>query len=226
MCLDIDQFCRSSVYSLIKSPELSISERLTGIHRLDEEILRWWRQLPPGFKLTSSKIAAVPSNALPNILLLNVLYHQSLCALHASIVPLFCWGSGDDSWCSGRHYSAQVAFEQACAVSTLIDAVLSTYTRLSAMHTFVAYAAYSGCAIQIPFMWCSNSAVKDRANANVKANVKMIQTMAPYWKFAALLVLMSTFSRNIGLSLTTFSQANPRWLPVQYSQKAPNFPRR
>jgi hypothetical protein len=70
----------------------------------------------------------------------------------------------------------------------LIKAVLSTYIRTSAIPTFVAYAAYSGCAVQIPFMWCSNAAVRERINANVRANIKMIQNVAAYWKFAALLV--------------------------------------
>jgi hypothetical protein len=147
-----------------------------------------WNELPPDLKLTAPKIAAVLPDALPIILLLNVVYHQSLCALHASIVPLFSWGSGDESWSLARQSSAQVAFEQASATSELIDAVLSTYTRLSAIPSFVAYAAYSGCAIQIPFLWCSNPGVKDRVHANITANVKMIQTLAAYWKFAALLV--------------------------------------
>ena len=118
---------------------------------------------------------------------MNIVYHQSLCALHASIVPLFSWGAGD-GWLSARQLSAQVAFEHACAASELIHAVLSTFDRLAAMPSFIAYAAYSGCAIQIPFMWSSNTAVKDRARANVRANVKMLHILGAYWKFAALLV--------------------------------------
>ncbi len=118
----------------------------------------------------------------------NIVYHQSLCALHASIVPLFCWSAGDDSWSSARQLSAQVAFEHACAASALLITVNSTYKRLSAMPSFIAFAAYSGCAVQIPFMWCSNLAVRERAHSNVMANIKMIDTMAAYWKFAALMV--------------------------------------
>ncbi|KAK5283854.1 hypothetical protein LTR07_008212 [Exophiala xenobiotica] len=55
------------------------------------------------------------------------------------------------------------------------------------MPSFIAYGAYCGCAIQIPFMWSSSRSVRERANANVKANMKMINMMARYWKFAALL---------------------------------------
>jgi hypothetical protein len=55
------------------------------------------------------------------------------------------------------------------------------------MPSFIAYAAYCGCAIQIPFLWCSNQEVRRHAIANVGANIKMIETMATYWKIAALL---------------------------------------
>lgn len=144
--------------------------------------------MQPDFKLTSSNIAAVPQEALPKLVLINIVYHQSLCALHASIVPLFCLSPGDGSWSSARQLSAQVAFEHACAASALINVVHSTISQLSSMPSFVAYAAYSGCAIQIPFMWCSNETVRERAHANVKSNIRMIHTMAAYWKFAALLV--------------------------------------
>jgi hypothetical protein len=56
------------------------------------------------------------------------------------------------------------------------------------MPLFVAYAAYSGCAVQIPFLWCSEVSVKQRARANVEANISMIQQMSSYWKLASLLV--------------------------------------
>lgn len=174
--------------SLIKTSESSLSGRITGIHALDEKLSDWWRKLRPDFKLTSSNVAAVPLDALPKILLINIVYHQSLCALHASIVPLFSWGAGDASWSSARQMSAQVAYEHACAASELIKAVLSIFARLSAIPSFVAYAAYCGCAIQIPFMWCTNQMVKERAHANVRANVRVILTVATYWRFAALLV--------------------------------------
>lgn len=84
--------------------------------------------------------------------------------------------------------SAQVAFEHAGTVSKLIQVVLSSYERLSAMPSFIAYAAYCGCAIQIPFMWCLNESVRDTVRRNVQANVKMIHTMADSWKFAGILV--------------------------------------
>lgn len=129
-----------------------------------------------------------PHDEIPRVMLINMVYHQALCALHASIVPLFCWGEGDETWLSARLLSAQVAYEHAGAASQLLGAVLSNYDRVRAMPSFVAYAAYCGCAIQIPFMWSPNPAVKEKAHTNVKTNMEMIRIAAEDWKFSALLV--------------------------------------
>jgi hypothetical protein len=193
----IDTTSRSSVVSFIKSPDSGLKSRIPGIHELDENISHWWRNLRPDFKISPSNIATVPRDRLPKILLINIAYHQSLCALHASIVPLFSWSASDESWSLARQLSAQVAFEQAKLVSALIGAVLSNLDSLSAIPGFIAYAAYCACAIQIPFLWCSNLVVKDLAHANIKTNVRLIQSMATYWKFAALLVKLSTFWNSI-----------------------------
>ncbi len=178
---------RASVNALIKKPD-SNNSRVTAIHLLDDKISDWWSKLPSCLQLTPSSVTEVPHNVLPNILHLHVIYHQCLCALHSSIVPLFCWSIGDDSRSSARQLSAQVAFENACSASALIDAVLSNFPKPEAIPSFVAYAAYCGCAIQIPFMWCSNPAVQERAHTNVRANIKMIHTLASYWKFCSILV--------------------------------------
>ena len=155
-----DPRSRASVFSLIKSPESSISERITGIYALHNDMSRWWSDLCSDFKPSSSNVATIPKDRLSNTLLLNLVYHQSLCALHASIIPLFSWSlGGDRSWSTARQSSAQVAFEHACKASTLMGAILSVDNSFAATHTFVAYAAYSGCAIQIPFMWCLDAAV-------------------------------------------------------------------
>jgi hypothetical protein len=126
--------------------------------------------------------------SLSKVFLINLVYHQSLCALHSSIVPLFCWSKGDTSQSSARQLSAQIAFEHAGAISTLITAMLSSSCSPSGLPIFVAYAAYSSCAIQIPFFWCSEPTVKSQAKANVERNMKMIQEMSSYWKLASLLV--------------------------------------
>ncbi|OBT75851.1 hypothetical protein VF21_04434 [Pseudogymnoascus sp. 05NY08] len=56
-----------------------------------------------------------------------------------------------------------------------------------AIPSFIAYAAYCGCAIQIPFLWCSEPSVREKAHANVRTNIRMIHLSAKYWKFSALL---------------------------------------
>ena len=174
--------------ALVKSPETSISERLHAIHGLEERISSWWSQVPDPLQLTRSSIASVPQDKLPNILLLNIAYHQSICALHASIVPLFSWSSEQATWPSARQISAQKAYEHACVVSSLFDATLATFDRVSAIPSFVGYAAYCGCAIQIPFMWAAEPGVRQRACDGVKANLRIIHILSKYWKFTSILV--------------------------------------
>jgi hypothetical protein len=173
---------------LVKSPERGISETLTTIYALDDRISDWWRRLPESLALTPAGVPDTSPLMLPNLLLIHIVYHQCLCALHASIVPLFSWGNAEETWTSARQTSAQVAYEHACAASKLIDATLSRSHSLSSMPSFIAYAAYCGCAIQIPFTFSSNTAIRTRAQDNVKANFKLIQGLARYWKFTALLV--------------------------------------
>lgn len=179
---------RSAVNSFTKSAESNMSIRMTALHALDDRIANTWCSLPVHLQLTPSSISLVPHDILPNLLLVHTAYHQCICALHSSIVPLFSWSPSDNTWLKARQLSAQTAFEHACNASELFEAVLLNFHRLSAIPSFVAYAAYCGCAIQIPFMWCSQPTVRERANANVKTNIRMIHTLAPYWRFSELLV--------------------------------------
>ncbi|KAF4339116.1 hypothetical protein FBEOM_6934 [Fusarium beomiforme] len=178
----------ASVVSVVRS-EGDLNSRLQEIFRVENNISAWWQSVPNIFKLDSSNISTMPRKDLPKMILTNLVYHQSLCALHSSIVPLFCWSNGDKTYSSARQLSAQVAFEHAGAISNLVAAVLATGAPLSSMPIFVAYAAYSSCAIQIPFLWCSNPPIRERAQANIDSNVKIIQGMSGYWKLASLLQL-------------------------------------
>ncbi|KAF5575499.1 hypothetical protein FPCIR_13121 [Fusarium pseudocircinatum] len=178
----------SSVVSVVRS-EGDLNLRLQEIFRVENNISSWWNNVPVGFKLDASTISSLPRKDLPKIILTNLAYHQSLCALHASIVPLFCWSKGDRTYSSARQLSAQVAFDHAVAISSLIDAILTTSHPLSSMPIFVAYAAYSSSAIQMPFLWCSEPSVRKRAQSNIDANVKIMQGMSSYWKLASLLQL-------------------------------------
>ncbi|KAH7370243.1 hypothetical protein BKA65DRAFT_13263 [Rhexocercosporidium sp. MPI-PUGE-AT-0058] len=176
-----------AVVNLIKSPESSISARVTELHSLDAQISEWWSKVPDCLTLTPANISETPHSILPKLLLLHTVYHQCLCALHSSIVPLFSWSASDDTWLSARNLSAQISYDHACEASALFEAFFTNSDESSAIPSFVAYAAYCGCAIQIPFMWCSEANVRAKAHANVRTNVRMIRTLAKYWKFSALL---------------------------------------
>lgn len=173
---------------MIKSATPFDSSKLASILALDEKLSTWWNTVHPSFKLTKSSIGGIGKKPLPKVVLLNILYHQSLCALHASIVPLFSWDGDEDNWHAARHLSAQIAFEHASTASSIIEAVVSTCPKLDSMPSFLSYAAYSGCAIQIPFMWCSSTKVQTAARTFVSANIRLIHAMGAYWKLASLLV--------------------------------------
>ena len=128
------------------------------------------------------------TSILPKVVLLNIVYHQCLCALHSSIVPLFSWSAGDDSWVSARHVSAQIAYDHACTASAVLESALTHLPDANALPSFIGYAAYCGCAIQIPFLWSSEPRIRGRAKTNVRTNVKIIRILAKVWKFSALLV--------------------------------------
>lgn len=174
--------------TLIKAPEPSFGKRLADINAMDDRITGWWQTVQPQFKLTTSNMNTVSPETLPRILYINIFYHQSLCSLHASIVPLFSGGAGEESWSLARQVSAQIAFDHACATSELLHTVLEIGKNLGAIPGFVAYAAYCGCAVQIPFMKCSNLAIKEKASANVMTNVRMMHAVGRYWRVAGSLV--------------------------------------
>jgi hypothetical protein len=156
---------------------------------MDEKANHWWRDLPTEMRLEVDAIRNIEVSKLPLLLLLNLVYHQTLCILHASIVPIFCWTKGVDGWLSTRQMSAQIAYDHAHAVSRLIGEVLvSQVVKISAMPTFVSYAAYGGCAILMPYMFCSEATIRRQAQASVEMNVRMIHGMAEFWRFAELLV--------------------------------------
>ncbi|KAJ9615186.1 hypothetical protein H2200_001260 [Cladophialophora chaetospira] len=178
----------ASVVALLKNSEIRFGDRVTQIHSLHDKLEHWRQQLPTHLQLTPLRMAQ-SADFVPNILLINIIYHQSLCGLHASIVPLYSWGgSGDGSWLTARQLSAQIAFEHASTLSAFFDVLLSRHSHiLSATSNFIAHAAHCACVVQMPYMWCRNSAVRALASNNVKVNAKMIHVLAKYWRFASLL---------------------------------------
>jgi hypothetical protein len=78
------------------------------------------------------------------------------------------------------------------------------------MPSFVAYNAYCGCAIQVPFLSSPHTAVRERAVRNVETNRRVIHLVAQSWKYADLLVSQS--------SSTAAKNRNTKWStgPVQF----------
>ena len=197
----------SRVSSMVRlSSPVNFHEQLSAIYALDQDLKTWWNRLPDCCKLTSTGSLPADDNVVPNVLLINIFYHQSFCVLHSSLVPVFSWSKQKDAWPNALQLSAQTAYEHACEVSLLIGKVLDGYSRLGAMPSFVSYAAYCGCmcsraadtssslvandsigAIQIPFMSSTDALVREKAQRNVATNVKMIETMSTYWKIASIL---------------------------------------
>ncbi|CAK7234816.1 hypothetical protein SBRCBS47491_009077 [Sporothrix bragantina] len=80
-----------------------------------------------------------------------------------------------------RQVSAQLAFEHAQAVSQLVKLSQRRYKiDPDRIPSFVSYAAYSACAVQIPFFWCSNQDVQTRARSNVLMNLRGINSWTLY----------------------------------------------
>ncbi|QPC79169.1 hypothetical protein HYE68_009921 [Fusarium pseudograminearum] len=161
----------SHVAPIVRCKETALSSRIQQIFAIEDKILTWWANVPLCFKVDASANSNVYPESLPKILLINFVYHQS----------------GDISQSSARQLSAQIAFEHAGAISVLTSRILGTSCSLSAMPIFVAYAAYSSCAIQIPFLWCSEPTVRAKARSNVELNMGVIEGMSSYWKLASLL---------------------------------------
>jgi len=180
--------CRTEVYQLVKKVETNLPPRLAAIQELDSKVGKWWNELPSSLDLSPDTIPLVPQDTLPLRLLVHVVYHQCLCALHSSIVPLFSWTSATNGYSYARQVSAQIAYEHATAVSLLINSALQHSWDASRVPSFVGYAGYCSSAILIPFIWCIQPDIRERARLNVLANLTMIRLLGRYWKFIGLLV--------------------------------------
>ncbi|KAL1961575.1 hypothetical protein VTN77DRAFT_1427 [Rasamsonia byssochlamydoides] len=175
------------VRTTIAKSDLDMASYVATLYGLDDEIASWRRNLPEFMVLGASMMNWQPHDALPRLLLINIIYHQCLCALHSSIVPLFCCGNPSHDWETTRTSSARVAYEHANAMSELIGAALNMCWDVSRIPSFVGFAAYCASAIQIPFTWCSDPEVAREAHQNVTVNVNVIRELGKYWKLVALL---------------------------------------
>lgn len=178
----------SAIVFVVKQPSVPLSTRLIEIQTLDARIHQTWLQVAPQFHLDASTVANTPLSDLPNLLLLNIIYHQCWCSLHASIVPLFSWSASAETLAYAHQLSAQTAFEHANAISLILEAAMNVQWDAARMPSFIGFASYCACAIQIPFLWCAKQDIRQRAVRSIVANLKTLQILGSYWAFLKILV--------------------------------------
>jgi hypothetical protein len=176
------------VNSFVKASQPNSQTRIAAIHQLDAEIRKWWAQFPKNLHLSPETLPKFHRVDLTKVLLIHIVYHQCLCAIHSSIVPLFSWGPDDPTQVLAQQLSAQLAYEHACAISKLLKMVLDYFPDMSSFPSFIGYAAYCSYAVQIPFKSCLNPPVRELAQMNTAVNLWVVQGMSRYWKFMGLLV--------------------------------------
>lgn len=175
---------RNEVYQFTKSADVKL-DTLQSLHSKLED---WKVKISERSDLAVLSVEDVNTQNGPLLTLIHIIYDQCLCALHSSIVPLFSWGKPAGGLDYARQISAQVAYEHAYSISTWLRTLLQSSLPMGRVPSFVGYAAYSSCAIQVPFLWCTNTEVRACARANVIENLRCIQEMGRYWKFISLLV--------------------------------------
>ena len=163
---------------------------LVAVQELDLAVDKWHKGLPAAYKAPDNAIAEGPA-ASPAVYLLHFFHHQCMCSLHASIVPLYCWGglpNDDQRNPLAQQLSAQTALEHARSISKLASSVLAGVYPIGRSNSFVGYACYCACAVIILFLRCANTAVRAQAHRDVLSNLAVMQALGQYWKFTKLLV--------------------------------------
>ncbi|KAL9476150.1 hypothetical protein ACSS6W_005991 [Trichoderma asperelloides] len=130
--------------------------------------------------------------------------------LHACVIPLFCLHSirptdatdtpaaateadtemetetDPMAYESLQRASAQKALYHARQISHIISkSALNGVQLLSS--GFTGYAAYSSCAIQLPFLWCRSTNVREMARRNIQVNIAIMDYIQSQWKVVAAL---------------------------------------
>ncbi|KAH8880880.1 hypothetical protein GQ53DRAFT_889362 [Thozetella sp. PMI_491] len=195
----------NSVYLFIRDSDLGGSQKLLRIQTLDDQLRAWRRDLHETFELTPGILNAASRSVISQITLLHIGYHQSMCVLHSSIVPLFSLNPTGHDNAYAQKISAQTALEHARHVSAVFRDYLSPSGCTKQASGFVGYAAYCSCAIQLPFLGCTKPEVSLAARANIKLNYEIMGIIGHQWKIIK--VLVSRYpTRRSNFSIE-------RWLP-------------
>ncbi|KAF4466647.1 zinc finger transcription factor 1 [Fusarium albosuccineum] len=174
----------TSAHLLACDDGLEIGQKLQAIQKLDTELRVWKQALPKDFEIdpncTRASSAAI---AFSQKDLIHIAYHQTASVLHSSIVPLLSLSSAAGEYGYSQAISAQTALSHAREISSFFIQLGSW--DLSKAPGFVGYAAYSSCAIQIPFLWCQKAGVKQNSMTNIQVNLHVLRAIGKRWKLVA-----------------------------------------
>ncbi|KAJ3544002.1 hypothetical protein NM208_g3281 [Fusarium decemcellulare] len=174
----------TSAHLLACDDGLEIGQKLQAIQKLDTELRVWKQALPKDFEIdpncTRTSSAAITHSQKA---LIHIAYHQSASVLHSSIVPLLSLSSAAGEYGYSQAISAQTALSHAREISSFFTQLGSW--DLSKAPGFVGYAAYSSCAIQIPFLWCQKASVKQNSMTNIEVNLHVLRAIGKRWKLVA-----------------------------------------
>ncbi|PTB35162.1 hypothetical protein M441DRAFT_94006 [Trichoderma asperellum CBS 433.97] len=198
---------RRTVCQLVKSHSKFTAKLLT-IQELDLRFNAWRTSLPSSLELDD--VLQDSSLRRSKVSLLHIIYHQVMSVLHACVIPLFCLHSirptdatdtpsaateadremetetDPMAYESLQRASAQKALYHARQISHIISKTELNGVQLLSSG-FTGYAAYSSCAIQLPFLWCRSPNVREMARRNIQANIAVMDYIQSQWKVVAAL---------------------------------------
>ncbi|KAJ3490811.1 hypothetical protein NLG97_g5712 [Lecanicillium saksenae] len=212
--------CRNKTCELIQNKPRNMQSYLVAVQELDLAVSKWHGGLQASFRGLDQGVLAEP-NTSPILYLLHFFYHQCLCSMHASVVPLFCWGGfTTDANPLAQQLSAQAAFEHSRSISGLASSILAGAFPASRGNSFFGYACYCACAVIIPFLRCTNAAVRARAHQDVLANLTLMRQLGTYWKFTKLLGANIQTIYNMHSQFTHCIEDEPKHMSLSSFQTA------
>lgn len=162
--------------------------KLLSIQKLDRKLRSWKVDLPDAFEIGGAHpFSSIHSEC---VLSLHIIYHQAMCTLHSSIIPLFSLNPiAADLRGYFQSSSAQTALFHGRQISDiLLKSKLCGPSQVPISVAFIGYAAYCSSAIQLPFLWCLKTCVRKSAQINIKVNLETMRYAGKHWKLVAALV--------------------------------------
>lgn len=204
---------RSSVCRLAHNDKMIMDEKLPLIQKLSSELKEWKKGLPKCVDCSYASSGETVKQA--QALTVHLIYHQTMCTLHSSIIPLFSFQPQEDGYGLFKSVSAQTALYHARQISTMF--IQSSNWIGSFATGFMGYAAYCSTAVQIPFLWCQKESVRENARTNIIANLDALKAIGRHWKLIALLVGRPVPSKlSVTLYLIFYLILQVEYVPLLY----------